>query len=44
MRMKDYFNFMLKQATLKVERRKSKMLLFALLTMLVGGGKSGVGG
>ena len=35
--MKDYFNFLLRQTSQRAERRKSKLLLFALLAMLVGG-------
>jgi hypothetical protein len=34
--MKQFFNFLLRQATLKVEREKSRWLLLTLLTMMVG--------
>ena len=34
--MKDFFNFLLRQATLRVERRKSKLLLPALPACFAG--------
>ena len=34
---RDFFNFLLRQASQRAERRKSKLLLFALLAAFVGG-------